>query len=44
MLSGVPEMVQRYFDFESFGRDMELGGDIWTHRDDQGLHVFCCQV
>lgn len=24
----LPEIAQRYFDYESFGRDLELGGDI----------------
>lgn len=28
MLEGIPDNIQRYFDFEAFGRDMELGGDI----------------
>jgi antirestriction protein len=28
-LSEVPEELQRYFDFESYGRDAQLGGDIY---------------
>lgn len=28
MLDGVPETVARYFDFEAFGRDMAIGGDV----------------
>jgi antirestriction protein len=40
MLHGVPDTIARYFDFESFGRDLELGGDIYTIRVDGTLHVF----
>jgi antirestriction protein len=35
-LEGVPENVARYFDYESFGRDMRLGGDAW----EAGGHYF----
>jgi antirestriction protein len=28
MLEGAPEVAKRYFDYDSFGCDMELGGDI----------------
>ncbi len=35
-LRQVPEEWRRYFDFAAYGRDLELGGDIW--RD--GKHVF----
>lgn len=31
MLSGIPESVARYFDYEALGRDMDMGGDIWSH-------------
>lgn len=31
MLADVPENIARYFDYEAFGRDMELGGDITEH-------------
>lgn len=41
MLDSVPEQIINYFDFEAFGRDMELGGEIWTARDENNrLHVF----
>lgn len=41
MLDSVPEQIISYFDFEAFGRDMELGGEIWTARDENyRLHVF----
>lgn len=31
MLQGVDETVRRYFDYEAFGRDLELGGDVVEH-------------
>jgi len=40
MLAGVPDSIARYFDFESWARDCECGGDIWTARTDSGLAVF----
>lgn len=40
MLDGVNDTIARYFDFESFGRDLELGGDVYTIRVDGTLHVF----
>ena len=40
MLRGVPEVVQQYFDFAAFGRDAELGGDIWTARAGGSFFVF----
>lgn len=40
MLDGIPDAIARYFDFESFGRDAELGGDIRTSRTASGLLVF----
>lgn len=40
-LDEVPDNLRSYFDFEAFGRDMELGGDVWTTRADAGgIHVF----
>ena len=29
-LSGIPKELQYYFDHESYGRDLELGGDVWS--------------
>jgi antirestriction protein len=29
-----------YFDFEKFGDDMEMGGDIWTAEGGDGIFVF----
>jgi antirestriction protein len=40
MLADVPDTIAQYFDFESFGRDMRLGGDIYAIRVDGSLHVF----
>lgn len=40
-LSGIPDNLRHYFDFERYARDCELGGDIWSARDSHGnLHVF----
>lgn len=35
--------LRYYFDYESFGRDMILGGDIWTadSADGVGVYIFC---
>jgi antirestriction protein len=36
-----PELLSRYFDYESFGRDLELGGDVWTADNPEGgIFVF----
>lgn len=41
MLDNVNETIKNYFDYESFARDLKLGGDVWTERDSDGnLHVF----
>lgn len=40
MLQDVPELIARYFDYEAFARDAELGGDIRTSRTGSGLLVF----
>ena len=31
MLEEVPESLRRYFDFEAFGRDLDMSGDITSH-------------
>ena len=28
-LSGIPQELRYYFDYEGYGRDLELGGDVW---------------
>jgi antirestriction protein len=40
MLDGVNDTIARYFDYEAFGRDMELGGDVWTIRHEGDLYIF----
>jgi antirestriction protein len=41
MLHDVPETIANYFDYESFGRDLQLGGDVWTAESpDNRLFVF----
>lgn len=30
-LDSLPDWARRYFNYESYGRDLELGGDVWTH-------------
>lgn len=36
-----PELARQYFDFESYARDLQLGGDVFTVRGDDGeLMVF----
>ena len=40
-LGKLPSLVRRYFDIESYSRDLELGGEVWTHTDEEGaVHVF----
>jgi len=29
-LTALPEGLRSYFDFDSYGRDLELGGDVFT--------------
>jgi antirestriction protein len=29
LLSDLPEIVTRYFDYEAYGRDLLIGGDYW---------------
>ena len=40
-LDEISEKLRYYFDYERYGRDLELGGDVWTApADDGGIHVF----
>lgn len=39
-LDSLPEELQGYFDYESYGRDADLGGSIFTVEADGELHVF----
>lgn len=29
MLSGIPSDIANYFDYEKYGNDLRLGGDVW---------------
>jgi hypothetical protein len=41
MLDAMPENLRSYFDSAAFGRDMQLGGDVWTaEAEEGGIHVF----
>ena len=31
LLDEIPENLRYYFDYEAYGRDMELGGDVFEH-------------
>lgn len=37
---GASDLLKNYFDYEKFARDLEMGGDVWTHDGDEGVHVF----
>ena len=39
-LADVPEHFRPYIDFESYGRDLVLGGDYWTADAPGGVYVF----
>lgn len=30
LLSEIPDSVARYFDYEAYGRDLDMGGDVWS--------------
>ena len=44
VLKGLPDFIRYRIDFEGIGRDMELGGDIFTIELDHKLHVFDSQI
>ena len=37
LLSEMPENLRYYFDFEKYGRDLQLGGDVW---ENEGFYFF----
>jgi len=39
-LEKVPESLRTYIDFERWGKDMEMGGDIFTVEQGRELHIF----
>ena len=40
LLSGVPDNLRAYFDFERYARDCELDGSIWTANPSESIAVF----
>lgn len=40
LLDSMPENLRYYFDYERFGRDMEINGDVFTVRVEGGLAIF----
>lgn len=36
----LPTWLSSNIDWHGVGREFEMGGDIWTHQGDNGLHVF----
>ncbi len=38
--ASVPDEIKQYFDFESWARDAELGGDIFTVEGGRGVLIF----
>ena len=36
-LAEMPENLRCYFDFEKYGRDLQLGGDVW---ENEGFYFF----
>ena len=40
-LNGVPHNLLKYFDYEEYGKDMELNGEIWTENVGyKRIHIF----
>lgn len=40
LLEKLPDFIRCHIDYESIGRDMELGGDVFTINCNDKLHVF----
>ncbi|MAT51155.1 MAG: antirestriction protein [Porticoccaceae bacterium] len=40
MLSDVHDSMKHYINYEAMANDWEMGGDIWTHEGEHGVHVF----
>lgn len=40
ILEGIRLKILSYFDYAAYGRDLELGGEIWTARVSDGLAIF----
>jgi len=40
VLKGLPDFIRYHIDFEGIGRDMELGGEVFTIESQGKLHIF----
>ncbi|TWT44472.1 Antirestriction protein (ArdA) [Phycisphaerae bacterium RAS1] len=43
-LKGLPDFIRYHIDYDGIGRDMELGGDVFTVHCGGKLHVFDAQI
>lgn len=43
-LKGLPEFIRYHIDYEGIGRDMELGGDVFTLDCEGMVHVFYANI
>lgn len=44
VLKGLPDIISYHIDYEGIGRDMELGGDVFTLVCEGKVHVFDAQL
>jgi antirestriction protein len=44
VLRDLPEFIHYHIDYEGIGRDMELGGDVFTFECDGKVHVFDAHI
>lgn len=44
VLKSLPDFIRYHIDYDGIGRDMELGGDIFTVASNGKLHVFDAQI
>lgn len=40
LFRGASDTLRNYFDYEAYGRDLQLGGDVWTEDVSDGLAIF----
>ncbi len=40
MFAGIPDQIVQYFDWQSYARDLFMGGDFWDERHNGVIHVF----
>lgn len=40
ILKSLPDFIRYHIDYEGIARDFQLGGDVWYHHGDEGVHVF----